>query len=287
MSNKAFEKFDLSGRTAVVTAGATGMGYHMARGLARSGAKVVIAQRRKEVVESAAVRLREESDGEIVPDTVDLNDRASIKSFAERALAACGGTVDIFVGNAAQLLFEPVDAISDASIDEAFQVNVSANIELVREFLPSMRRQRWGRIIFSSSASTLAAASLDYEATYIATKGAVNSLARAMAVEVGHDGITCNSIVLGIHMTELYDAHCAELRRTQGPDAVTAFVDSFASMIACGRLGRPDEVEGVVQFLASQAGSYITGSNLVADGGMTAMLRPHTPPENPVYPPVY
>jgi NAD(P)-dependent dehydrogenase (short-subunit alcohol dehydrogenase family) len=287
MPHKAFDKFDLTGRTAVVTAGATGLGYYMARGLARSGAKVLIAQRRDDVVSAAAEQLREESGGEVLHDTVDLGDRASIKAFAQRALEALGGRVDIFVGNAAQLLFEPVDVISDDTIDQAFQVNVSSNIELMRAFLPGMRQQRWGRIIFSSSTTSIAAAYQEHQAAYIATKGALNSLTRAIAVETGADGITCNAIVLGLHMTELFQSHVDALEEAQGKDAVRAFTDSFSSMIPVGRIGRPDEVEGVVQFLASQAGSYITGSNLVADGGMAVMLRPNTPPAEPVYPPAY
>ena len=99
MNHNAFTKFDLTGRTAVVTAGATGMGYYMARGLARSGAKVVIAQRSQEIVEASAQRLREESGGEIIAETVDLADRKSVQAFNRRVLAQLGH-VDIFLGNA-------------------------------------------------------------------------------------------------------------------------------------------------------------------------------------------
>jgi NAD(P)-dependent dehydrogenase (short-subunit alcohol dehydrogenase family) len=287
MSIKAFDKFDLTGRTAVVTAGATGMGYYMARGLARSGAKVLIAQRRADVLATSAERLRNESGGEILTDTVDLRDRSSTAAFNQRALEKLGGSVDIFIGNAALDTWQHADKVTNEVIDSMFQVNVSSILEMIRDFLPGMRSKRWGRIILSSSTTTLAASPHEGMTVYAATKGALNSIAHTVATEVGHDGITCNSIVLGMYLTELLQAHLDAVKNTQGKEAVKAFNDAMASMTACGRVGRPDEVEGLIQLLASDAGAYITGANLCADGGLGVMLRPNPPPENPVYPPAF
>ena len=285
MNHNAFTKFDLTGRTAVVTAGATGMGYYMARGLARSGAKVVIAQRTKDIVEASAKRLREESKGggEIIAETVDLADRKSVHAFNQRVLAQLGH-VDIFLGNAGQDNFEPIEKLSGEMIDQTFQVNVVSIMEMMRDFVPGMRKQRWGRIMFSSSTTSLAAAAQEGMASYTASKGALNSLAHTAAVELGHDGITVNCIVWGMYVTEMVQRHMTLLEETRGKEAVKAFFDSFSSMTARGRLGRPDEVEGLIQLLASDAGGYITGTNLCADGGMAIMLRPNMPPADPVYP---
>jgi NAD(P)-dependent dehydrogenase (short-subunit alcohol dehydrogenase family) len=222
MGIKAFDKFDLTGRTAVVTAGATGMGYYMARGLARSGAKVLIAQRREEVLVASAERMRKESGGDVVYATVDLNDRASIQAFNAHALKTLG-CVDIFLGNAGQDNFEPVDKISDKMFDQTFQVNVSSIIEMMRAFLPGMRQKKWGRIMFSSSTTSLAAAAQEGMAVYTATKGALNSLAQTVAAECGHDGITCNSIVWGMYVTEMLQVHLTQVEQTHGKAAVKAF----------------------------------------------------------------
>jgi NAD(P)-dependent dehydrogenase (short-subunit alcohol dehydrogenase family) len=283
MGNGAFDKFDLTGRTAVVTAGATGLGYYMARGLARSGARVLIAQRREDVLAEAAERMRKESGGDVIYATVDLNDRASIQAFNAHVLKTLG-SVDIFIGNAAIATLEPLEKISDKVIDDMFQVNFSSIIEMMRAFVPGMRQKKWGRIMFSSSTSALLSAAQEGQSVYGATKAALNSLARTVAAEGGHDGITCNSIVWGLHMTDLVASNLAELEKAEGKAAVKAFEDSFASMTARGRLGLPDEVEGLIQLLASDAGGYITGTNLCADGGLAMMMRPNQPPENPVYP---
>jgi NAD(P)-dependent dehydrogenase (short-subunit alcohol dehydrogenase family) len=194
------------------------------------------------------------------------------------------GSVDIFIGNAAIATLEPLEKISDKVIDDMFQVNFSSIIEMMRAFVPGMRQKKWGRIMFSSSTSALLSAAQEGQSVYGATKAALNSLARTVAAEGGHDGITCNSIVWGLHMTDLVASNLAELEKAEGKAAVKAFEDSFASMTARGRLGLPDEVEGLIQLLASDAGGYITGTNLCADGGLAMMMRPNQPPENPVYP---
>jgi gluconate 5-dehydrogenase len=285
--NIAFKKFDLTGRTALVTGGGTGIGYYMTRGLMRSGARVMIAARRADVLEAAAEKLREEAPaGAVCVQPVDLSRRDSIEALAAHAIETLGG-VDIFIGNAAQDIFEPVEQISDAVMDQLFQVNTFANIELVRAFLPGMRRKKWGRILFSSAGASLAASAQDSMAIYSATKAALNSFARTTAAEAGHDGVTVNSLILGGFITPMMAEHLALLEKTQGREVAKGFVDGFASMMALGRMGRCDEVEGIVQLLASDAGSFITGTSLAIDGGLGIMLRPHAPPAEPVYPPPF
>jgi gluconate 5-dehydrogenase len=197
-----------------------------------------------------------------------------VRALAEHAIKLFGG-VDIFIGNAAQDINEHILNIKDDSIDTIMQVNVSANIELVRAFLPSMRAKRWGRFLFSSSVSTVVSSPHEGIGAYTASKGALNAFTRTLAAEVGHDNITANALVIGFFITDLVDHAIRLMRETQGEEAARLFMQDFVGMSALGRAGRPEELEGLVQLLASDAGSYITGTNLVVDGGMSVMLRPN------------
>ena len=281
---QAFEKFNLEGKTAVVTGGGTGLGYYMTRGLMRSGAKVMIAARREEVLEAAAQKLRSESDaGEVVFHTLDLNDRANVEHFARRAIETLGG-VDIFVGNAAQDGLEKLEAVTDDNVDFMMQVNLISNIQLVRAFVPGMREKRWGRIMFSSSTNATKATAHEGTSIYAATKGALNSYSRVAAAELGHDGITVNSLLLGMYFTDMVQGVYDMIEREHGGGAGQQFIEAFGSMMMSGRLGREDEVEGMMQYLASDAASYVTGTEFCIDGGLNSMLRPNPIPDNPVYP---
>ncbi|SCW53598.1 gluconate 5-dehydrogenase [Sphingobium faniae] len=275
--SEAFKKFDLTGKTALVTGGATGLGYHMARALAISGARVVICARREDVLKSAVDTLSKDvAGGDILYRTVDLGDRQSIARLSEYCMGELGG-IDIFIGNAGQDMLQPIEAITDDAIDQMVQVNLSANVELVRGFVPHMRQKRWGRILFSSSATTVCASPHEGASMYTAVKGALNSYTRTAATELGHDGITVNSLILGMFLTDIMRGVFDQVEQAQGPGAGAAALKSFSSMIALGRCGEVEEIEGLIQLLASDAGSYITGSNLAIDGGLSIMLRPNQP----------
>jgi NAD(P)-dependent dehydrogenase (short-subunit alcohol dehydrogenase family) len=274
--NPIFKMFDLTGKTALVTGGATGLGFHMTRALARAGARVLIAARRENVLRESAERLNAEADtaGVVGWHSADMANRDSVAALAAHAIETMGG-VDIFIGNAGQDINEFILKIKDESIDEIMQVNISANVELVRAFLPAMQKRKWGRILFSSSVSTVVTSPHEGIGMYSATKGALNAFTRTLAAEVGHYNITANSMVIGFFVTDIV-RHAEELlRKTQGEAAARLFMQDFVGMTALGRAGQPEELEGLIQLLASNAGSYITGSNLVVDGGMSIMLRPN------------
>jgi gluconate 5-dehydrogenase len=275
--SQAFAKFDLSGKTALVTGGGTGIGYFMSRGLARSGARVLIAARRAEVLKLAAERLTEESGNEVLWHTVDLAEQSSRDALISHAETVLGG-VDILVANAAHALMAPVEQIDQESLDAMVAVNISANLHLVRGFLPGMRAKKWGRVLFSSSATSVQASPHEGIGMYTVVKGAMNAFTRTAAAECGHDGVTVNSLILGMYLTDLAEELAASLEAQHGGGAGKAFLDSYGCMTALGRLGRCEEIEGVVQLLASDAGGYITGTNLPIDGGMTAMIRPNAVP---------
>ena len=275
MNSGAYEKFDLTGKTALVTGGGTGIGYSIARALAQSGAKVMISARRENVLKEAAVRLSDEANGnEVLYATMDLADRDSVSETAEKAIADLGG-VDIFVANAAQEIYCSIDEVGYDAIDRIHQVNVAANISLVKDFLPHMRNKKWGRVIFISSILSKLASAQEKMGLYSASKAALNAYARMAAVEAGRDGITFNNINPGAYKTEILEQVLGELEDAQGREAVQQVLKDTSSVTALGRLGRCEELEGVVQMLASNAGSYITGADIVVDGGMSIMLKPN------------
>ena len=270
MKTDAFKKFDLTGKTAFVTGGGTGLGYSISRALAGSGARVVIAARREEVLREAAEKLTRETEGnEVLFRQLDLADRESVSRVAEEVLSDLG-TVDIFVANAAAEKMQITDRISDSAIDRLMQVNVAANMALVRAFLPGMRAQKWGRVIMISSVGSLRAAGRVGMALYSASKAALNSYARVAAADAGHDGITFNNLNLGMYMTEIFQASLDQME----PRARESTLRKFAENTALGRWGECSEIEGAIQLLTSDAGSYITGADLHVDGGLSIMMSP-------------
>lgn len=273
----SFGKFDLTGKTAFVTGGSIGIGYFMARSLASLGATVMIAARRQELLTAAAARISAETGREVLWTTIDLADRADTTRAASAALERLGG-VDIFIGNAATAPdYAPIDQVRDEDVERMLLVNVAANITLTRLFLPHMRARQWGRILFSSSIAERQASALECMAAYGATKSAVSSLARAIAVEAGRDGITANALILGLFMTDMTEAALDRLNPTQREQQINDTV----SHIALGRFARPHEIEGIVQLLASDAGSYITGASIPVEGGWMVALKANPPPQRP------
>lgn len=271
--NNALKKFDLTGKTAFVTGGGTGLGYHMSRALAGLGARVMIAARREDVLQNAASKLTEETGNEVLFQTINLSDRSSIAESTKNAIETLGG-VDIFVGNAALDVYATIDKFSDENIDAMLQVNVAANIALARSFLPHMKKQQWGRIIFSSSvASTHATADMGMS-VYGAVKAALNAFSRYGAAEWGRSGITFNNVVIGLYLTDMLQATLDKLNAEHGAGAGDAFMKSFSANTAVGRLGKCEELEGLVQLLASDAGNYITGTSIPVDGGLSIIMRP-------------
>jgi gluconate 5-dehydrogenase len=276
MNYAAYTKFDLGGKTAFVTGGGTGLGYSISRALAQSGAKVMIAARREDVLRDAAQRLSTEAGSSPVSYIpMDLAVRESVYAAAQQAIEQLGG-VDIFVANAAQEKMEVVDKISDAAVDRLHQINVASNISLVKTFLPHMRERKWGRVIMISSVGSIRAAGRVGMAVYSSNKAALNSFARVAAADVGHDGITFNSLILGMYKTEIMEESLKEM----DPRTRESTLRKFAENTALGRWGQCSDIEGAIQLLASNAGSYITGADIHVDGGLSIMMSPMRRQEN-------
>lgn len=254
MSNH--QLFDLTGRVALVTGGSKGLGKSMARGLAAAGADVLISSRHENELEKALPEILEGTGRRGLSIVADLSKRGEAERLAKIALEKIG-RVDILINNAGTNVPQPVDQVKDEDWDRVLELNITACMALTRALVPQMKERRWGRVIHISSVLGLGAKTA--RNAYSASKHAVIGLARASALDLGSFGITVNCIAPGPFLTDLPMSLLTEAEKQK-----------FSERTALGRWGQPDEMIGPALLLASDAGSYITGSVLVVDGGVMA-----------------
>jgi NAD(P)-dependent dehydrogenase (short-subunit alcohol dehydrogenase family) len=252
----AVNLFDLTGKVALVTGGSKGLGKAMARGLAEAGADVVISSRHEDELRAALDEILKGTGRRGRYVVADLGRREEAARLAKTAVDLTG-RVDILINNAGTNKPQAIDAISDEVWDQIVELNLSSVMALTRALVPQMKARRWGRIIHISSVMGLL--SKEKRNVYSATKSALLGLARASALDLGGDGITVNCIAPGPFLTELPASVLSEEERRV-----------FAERTAVGRWGDPKELVGPALLLASDAGSYITGTTLVVDGGYIA-----------------
>jgi len=256
-------RFDLSGKTALVTGGTRGIGRAIALALAEQGADVAITSRRGGPdAESflAAARGLARRAWSFVHDMADV---AGMPAFAAQAWAEMG-RIDVLVNNAGIAFFEPFAAITPERWRQVMAVNVEGPFFLTQHVAVAMIAGGVkGRIINVSSTNALMGeAGL---AHYNASKGAIELVTKSLAIELGRHGITVNSINPGLIDTEIGGDFNAQ-------DGFRAHAE--AQIPLQHRWGTPEECAGAVAFLASAAGSYVTGQHLVIDGGLIAQQFP-------------
>ena len=248
--------FNLTGRVALITGGSKGLGKAMARGFAQAGADVVISSRHEEELRQALAEILEGTNQRGTSVVVDLARRGDAERLAHTAQEKMG-CVDILVNNAGTNIPASIDAIRDEDWDRVIELNLTACMVLTRALVPSMKERRWGRVIHISS--VLGLGSKAARNVYCATKSALIGMTRASALDLGPYGITVNCIAPGPFLTDLPARILSEAEK-----------DAFARRTALGRWGDPAELAGPALLLASEAGSYITGTTLVVDGGVMA-----------------
>jgi NAD(P)-dependent dehydrogenase (short-subunit alcohol dehydrogenase family) len=248
--------FDLTGRTALVTGGNSGIGLAMARALGLAGAGVILVARREPELRAAADELSADN----IPiswtaaDLASPSCAASIKAEAD----ARGQAVDILVNAAGVNLRQPFADVTAEAFDLHMALHLRAPFLLTQAFAPGMAERGHGRII--NLASLQSTRAFPNSAPYGAAKGGVVQLTRAIAEEWSRRGVTCNAIAPGFFPTPLTAPVFGDPERAARNAAQTAI----------GRNGELDDLAGATVFLASAASAYITGQTLAVDGGFTA-----------------
>ena len=251
-----FAPLDLSGRTAVVIGGTTGIGRALTQGLAQAGADVVPTSRRPDVVDDAAA-LVEAAGRRTLRVTTDVGDDASIASLLAATIGRFG-KVDILVNCAGRTKRTPTLDLTDAEWNDILETNLTGTMRACRLFGRHMVERRYGRII--NIASLASFVSLMEVAAYSASKAAVASLTKSLAVEWSQFGVMVNAIAPGVFRTALNQALLDSTPRGQ----------EFLTRTPMRRFGSVEELAGAAVFLASDAASFVTGHVLVVDGGFLA-----------------
>jgi gluconate 5-dehydrogenase len=246
--------FELTGRTALVTGGSSGIGLAMARALGLAGAGVILVARRPAELRSAQAALRRDDIGaDVVAE--DLSDPEAPRAvLAETA----GRPIDILVNAAGVNLRQPFREVTASTFDLHMALHLRAPFLLTQAFAPGMMERRFGRIINVASLQSWRA--FPDSAPYGAAKAGVLQLTRAIAEEWSRHGITCNAIAPGFFPTPLTAPVFADPRRAA----------SNAAQTAIGRNGELEDLAGATVFLSSPASAYVTGQTLAVDGGFTA-----------------
>jgi gluconate 5-dehydrogenase len=248
--------FDLTGRTALVTGGNSGIGLAMARALGLAGAKLVLVARREPELQAAAESLASEGIAAVsVAADLAAKDSAAIVAASAQIQRL---SIDIIVNAAGVNLRQPFEQVSADAFDLHMALHLRAPFLLTQAFAPDMAKRGWGRIVNVASMQSFRA--FADSAPYGAAKGGVLQLTRAIAEQWSRRGITCNAIAPGFFPTALAAPIFDDPERA----------GRLAAQTAIGRNGRLDDLTGATVFLASDASGYITGQTLAVDGGFTA-----------------
>jgi NAD(P)-dependent dehydrogenase (short-subunit alcohol dehydrogenase family) len=247
--------FDLTGKRALVTGGTRGIGIMMARGLLQAGARVVISSRKAEACERARAQLAEFGDVSAIP--ADLSRHDECLRLAE--LVTEDDTLHILVNNAGATWGEALETFPDSGWDKVLDLNVKSPFWMVQALLPALREAGTAddpaRIINVGSIDAIHVSPLPTY-SYASSKAALHQLTRVLARELGPQHVTVNAVAPGPFPSKMMAA------------TLDAVGDLIAASAPLRRIGRDDDMAGIAVFLASRAGSYLTGAVIPVDGGI-------------------
>jgi NAD(P)-dependent dehydrogenase (short-subunit alcohol dehydrogenase family) len=246
----------LQGRVAVITGASKGLGKQMAESLAAEGAAVALVARNKELLEGVAAGIGQQG-GKAEVIVADVTDESAVSDVA-RQVSEKLGVCDILINNAGINNRKSVDEFTLKEWNEIVAVNLTAPFLMCRALVPEMKKARWGRII--NMTSIMSHVSLPQRTGYSATKAGLLGMTRALALELAPWQITANGISPGPFATEMNRAIIDDPEKNA----------QFLARIPAGRWGKVEEIGRLAVYLCSEEAGFITGTDIVIDGGWLA-----------------
>jgi len=253
----------LHGKTAMVAASSKGLGFGIARELAREGAQLSIGSRTQADIEDAAEALREETGAQVMPQVMDVTDPASILAWSENTIQTFGG-IDMLVINAGGPPAGIFDDFNDSEWQDAFELTLMSAVRMIRAVLPSMRRRGGGSILIITS--TTVKEPIDFLLLSNVMRSGVTSLAKSLSRQLAPENIRVNNLIPGQIDTDRVRA-LDQLNADQERISVEEIRAANERNIPLLRYGTIEEFGRIGAFLLSDAASYITGQTIAVDGG--------------------
>jgi len=254
----AQNKPSLAGRVALVTGGSRGIGRAIALELAECGAAVTVNYHSRSDGADRVVSQIREMGGRAISVSADVAEEQDVHRMVARCASELG-PVDILVNNAGLLHPGRLLDHQESEFDQMWRTNVKGVVYASAAVAPGMIERRWGRIVNLSSNAAIGTA-MPGTTMYAATKGAVLSLTKRFAFELGEHGITVNAVLPGFTKTDMVLSDKSE-------EQAQEVVDRVAGRSMLGRVGEPEDIARVVRFLCTQDSDFMTGQYLLADGG--------------------
>ncbi|MEL6381313.1 MAG: glucose 1-dehydrogenase [Cyanobacteria bacterium J06626_18] len=263
----------LKHKVVLVTGASKGLGAAIARAFSQEGSKIALVARTQAELDQVARDAQQQGAADVLVIAADLTQPQAIDQVVAETIHRFG-TIHILVNNAGILgRFLPFEALTDDEWFQVFNLNIFALVKLTREVLPHMTQQKWGRIINISSESGLQPdAAMPH---YSATKAALLNLTKSLSKQYGQQGILVNSISPAFIKTPMVEAMLKQIAQANSfgaQEAETYFLKENRPHIELRRSGNASEVAAAVVFLASEAASFIVGTNLRVDGGSVASI---------------
>lgn len=247
----------LQDKIAIITGAGAGIGAATAEVFVREGAKVVVADFNGDAANTVAEALGENAVG----CKVDVRSSAEVKAMVDLAVSTFGG-LDIIVNNAGRGMIGTVETTGEDDWDDIVAVNLKGVYLCSKHAVPALRARGGGSIV--NTASNIVTFGIKDRAAYVAAKGGVSALTRAMALDHADDNIRVNSVAPGVIWSNYYDKM---LKEVADPDA---FVRGLKARSPMARVGQPEDIAKAILYLASDESSFATGSMMTVDGGASA-----------------